>query len=66
VGQREAAAWIEGFSLAPHDGIEPSDVKYQAVLGRGWLSPWGQMRQSWHGAAAARPEGTAQGDAAKT
>jgi hypothetical protein len=40
VGTRGSGLWIEGFSLAPHDGIEPSDVEYQAVLGRGWLSPW--------------------------
>ena len=32
--------WIEGFSLTPHDGLKPSDIEYQAVLGRGWLSPW--------------------------
>jgi hypothetical protein len=40
VGTRGSGQWIEGFSLAPHDGIEPSDIEYQAVLGRGWLSPW--------------------------
>ena len=39
-GTRGSGQWIEGFSLAPHDGIEPSDIEYQAVLGRGWLSPW--------------------------
>jgi hypothetical protein len=40
IGTRGSGQWIEGFSLTPHDGIEPSDVEYQAVLGRGWLSPW--------------------------
>ena len=33
-------AWIEGFSLAPREGVKPADIEYQAVLGRGWLSPW--------------------------
>jgi hypothetical protein len=32
--------WIEGFSLTPRDGVKPTDLEYQAVLGRGWLSPW--------------------------
>jgi len=40
VGTRGSGLWIEGFGLAPHDGITASDVEYQAVLGRGWLSPW--------------------------
>ncbi|MEJ0018143.1 MAG: hypothetical protein WDN25_16545 [Acetobacteraceae bacterium] len=39
-GARGSRQWIEGFSLTPHDGIDASDVEYQAVLGRGWLSPW--------------------------
>jgi hypothetical protein len=45
VGTRGSGQWIEGFSLAPHDGIEPSDIEYQAVLGRGWLSPWIEGRK---------------------
>src|SRR6185437_13616408 len=40
VGTRGSRLWIEGFSLTPRDGIKPTDVEYQAVLGRGWLSPW--------------------------
>jgi hypothetical protein len=40
VGTRGSGQWIEGFSLAPRDGIKPTDLEYQAVLGRGWLSPW--------------------------
>jgi hypothetical protein len=40
LGTRGSGLWIEGFSLAPHDDIEASDIEYQAVLGRGWLSPW--------------------------
>jgi hypothetical protein len=39
-GARGSRRWIEGFSLTPHEKIEPSEVEYQAVLGRGWLSPW--------------------------
>ncbi len=40
VGTRGSRMWVEGFSLTPHDDIKPADVEYQAVLGRGWLSPW--------------------------
>jgi hypothetical protein len=40
VGTRGSQLWIEGFSVTPHDTVKPSDVEYQAVLGRGWLSPW--------------------------
>ena len=40
VGTRGSRQWIEGFSLTPRDGIKPTDIEYQAVLGRGWLSPW--------------------------
>ena len=40
VGTRGSQQWIEGFSLAPREGVKPADVEYQAVLGRGWLSPW--------------------------
>ncbi len=39
-GTRGSRLWIEGFSLTPNDGIAESDIEYQAVLGRGWLSPW--------------------------
>ncbi len=39
-GTRGSRQWIEGFSLTPHEGLKPADVEYQAVLGRGWLSPW--------------------------
>ena len=39
-GTRGSRQWIEGFSLTPHDTIKAEDVEYQAVLGRGWLSPW--------------------------
>jgi hypothetical protein len=40
IGTKGSGQWIEGFSLTPHEGIEAGDVEYQAVLGRGWLSPW--------------------------
>ena len=39
-GVRGSRQWIEGFSLTPRDGIKATDIEYQAVLGRGWLSPW--------------------------
>jgi hypothetical protein len=39
-GARGSRLWIEGFSLSPQDGVKPAEVEYQAVLGRGWLSPW--------------------------
>ena len=32
--------WIEGFAIAPGEGLSAEDIEYQAVLGRGWLSPW--------------------------
>jgi hypothetical protein len=40
VGTPGSKAWIEGFGLAPRGDIQPGDVEYQGVLGRGWLSPW--------------------------
>jgi hypothetical protein len=40
LGHRGSQNWIEGFALSVPDGINPGDLSYQAVLGRGWLSPW--------------------------
>lgn len=40
LGQRGSRAWIEGFGIAPTNGIAAEDIEYQAVLGRNWLSPW--------------------------
>jgi hypothetical protein len=42
LGERGSKRWIEGFAIAPTQGvgISPRDIEYQAVLGRGWLSPW--------------------------
>ena len=39
IGKPGSRMWIEGFGVAP-DTIAPQDLEYQAVLGRGWLSPW--------------------------
>lgn len=39
VGDRGSQHWVEGFSIALA-GIASEDLEYQAVLGRGWLSPW--------------------------
>ena len=40
VGTRGSRQWIEGFSVTPSEGVAPGDIEYQAVLGRGWMSPW--------------------------
>ena len=40
LGEVGSKRWIEGFAIAPAHDIAPSDIEYQAVLGRGWLSPW--------------------------
>ena len=40
LGERGSGMWVEGFSIAAPEGIAPADITYQAVLGRGWLSPW--------------------------
>jgi hypothetical protein len=40
IGLRGSHLWIEGFGIAPNSLIGPDDIEYQAVLGRGWLSPW--------------------------
>ncbi|MBV9786323.1 MAG: hypothetical protein JO264_21185 [Acidisphaera sp.] len=40
IGQKGSKRWIEGFVLTPQKGVSPKDLEYQAVLGRGWLSPW--------------------------
>jgi hypothetical protein len=39
MGEKGSGRWIEGFAIAP-EGIPPADIEYQAVLGKGWLSPW--------------------------
>ena len=39
-GTRGSGNWVEGFALVPPEGVASQDLEYQAVLGRGWLSPW--------------------------
>ena len=45
MGVPDSKRWIEGFAIAPRGQIGPNDVEYQAVLGRGWLSPWAEGGQ---------------------
>jgi hypothetical protein len=45
LGERGSQNWIEGFAISAPEGIEPADFSYQAVLGRGWLSPWVEAGQ---------------------
>lgn len=45
LGETGSGHWIEGFTLTPPAGISPADFTYQAVLGRGWLSPWVEAGQ---------------------
>ena len=40
IGERGSRRWVEGFAIAPSGGIPADDIEYQAVLGRGWMSPW--------------------------
>ncbi|HEX7389972.1 MAG TPA: hypothetical protein VF286_07655 [Acidiphilium sp.] len=45
LGEPGTGNWIEGIAIAVPEGIEPADLSYQAVLGRGWLSPWVEAGQ---------------------
>jgi hypothetical protein len=45
LGERGSQNWVEGFSITAPKGIAPEDFTYQAVLGRGWLSPWVEAGQ---------------------
>lgn len=45
IGIPDSKTWIEGFGLALDDRLQPEDIEYQAVLGKGWLSPWYQGNQ---------------------
>lgn len=40
LGEPGSGHWIEGIAVAAPEGVVPEDLSYQAVLGRGWLSPW--------------------------
>ncbi len=45
MGNPGSKHWIEGFAIAPKQIIGSGDIEYQAVLGRGWLSPWAEGGQ---------------------
>jgi hypothetical protein len=45
LGERGSNNWIEGFAIAAPEGMDGADLNYQAVLGRGWLSPWVEAGQ---------------------
>ena len=46
VGDRGSQRWVEGFAISPrHAAVIPAEIEYQAVLGRGWLSPWAEGGQ---------------------
>jgi hypothetical protein len=45
MGEPGSKNWIEGFAVSPKGKVGPGDVEYQAVLGRGWLSPWAEGGQ---------------------
>jgi hypothetical protein len=45
MGVKGSKHWIEGFALSPKNVVGPEDIEYQAVLGRGWLSPWAEGGQ---------------------
>ena len=40
LGVKGSQQWVEGFGIAPTNGIALEDIEYQAVLGRNWSSPW--------------------------
>jgi len=40
MGEPGSQSWIEGFAIAPRHTLAVEDIEYQAVLGKGWLSPW--------------------------
>lgn len=45
IGERGSRRWIEGFALQSLRLTMPGELEYQAVLGRGWLSPWADAGQ---------------------
>jgi hypothetical protein len=45
IGEPGSQRWIEGFAVAPHGDVHLDEIEYQAVLGRGWLSPWAEGGQ---------------------
>jgi hypothetical protein len=40
LGETGSKRWIEGFGISPTSMVAAKDIEYQAVLGKGWLSPW--------------------------
>jgi len=45
MGEPGSKLWVEGFAVSPKGPVGPGDIEYQAVLGRGWLSPWAEGGQ---------------------
>lgn len=45
MGEPGSQNWIEGFGISPQSLVAPEDIEYQAVLGKGWLSPWAEAGQ---------------------
>ena len=45
LGERTSNNWIEGFAINAPEGVSAANFTYQAVLGRGWLSPWVEAGQ---------------------
>jgi hypothetical protein len=45
VGEQGSQRWVEGFAVAPRGDVHADEIEYQAVLGRGWLSPWAEGGQ---------------------
>lgn len=45
LGEAGSNNWIEGFAVNTPEGVAPANFTYQAVLGRGWLSPWVEAGQ---------------------
>ena len=45
LGEPGSNNWVEGFALTAPEGMAAGDLTYQAVLGRGWLSPWVEAGQ---------------------
>ena len=40
VGDDKGELWVEGFTLTPPPSLHAGKLQYQAVLGKGWTSPW--------------------------
>lgn len=45
LGTRGSGKWVEGFAIAPPQGIALAEIEYQIVLGRDWISPWAEGGQ---------------------